>query len=168
MDTFLLSETVRQFCLILQDFAISSWKIDFTKKGYSRLTHCVLMSSAGILRKQLGSRPGPTKCCTWSGSQLFDTLMLFLKEIFKKVDFKIKFSRHKKACKITRLTTYWSFISFGGLAHFTVFLLTPWIIVLLKLFACWEIFHQFLSSADFFKINFFKKFFHENHQCQTV
>ena len=27
--------------------------------------------------------------------------------------------------------------------------------------ACWVIFHNFLSSADFFKINIFKKFFQE-------
>ena len=26
-------------------------------------------------------------------------------------------------------------------------------------------FHDFLSSADFFKIYFFEKFFHEHHQC---
>ena len=33
-----------------------------------------------------------------------------------------------------------------------------------ELFAPWVIFHAFLSSADFFKINFFKKFFQEYHQ----
>ena len=31
-------------------------------------------------------------------------------------------------------------------------------------FAYWVILHAFLSSADFFKINFFKKFFQEYHQ----
>ena len=36
---------------------------------------------------------------------------------------------------------------------------------LLVLFACWEIFRDLLSSADFFfKINFFKKFFTEHYQ----
>ena len=33
-----------------------------------------------------------------------------------------------------------------------------------KLFACWVIFHGFLSSADFFKIIFFKKLFQERNQ----
>ena len=92
MYTFLLSETVRPFCLILQDFPISSWK-----KGYSPLTLCVLMSSAGIISKQVGSRTGPTKCRACSRSKLFDTLMVFLKEFFKKIDFEIKFSRRKKS-----------------------------------------------------------------------
>ena len=32
-----------------------------------------------------------------------------------------------------------------------------------KLFAPWEFFHAFLSSADFFKINFLKKIFQEYH-----
>ena len=30
-------------------------------------------------------------------------------------------------------------------------------------FACWVIFHDFLSSAEFLKINFFKKQIHEYH-----
>ena len=33
-----------------------------------------------------------------------------------------------------------------------------------KLFACWVIFHAFLSYADFFQNHFFKKFFQEYHQ----
>ena len=33
----------------------------------------------------------------------------------------------------------------------------------LELFAAWVIFHPFLSSADFFKINFFEKFFQKYH-----
>ena len=33
----------------------------------------------------------------------------------------------------------------------------------------WEIFHAFMSSADFFKLNFFEKFFQEfPSECQTV
>ena len=52
------------------------------------------MSSADNLFKQFGSRPGPRKCRAWSGSKLFDTLMVFLKEIFEKVDFE-KISRRQ-------------------------------------------------------------------------
>ena len=44
-----------------------------------------------------------------------------------------------------------------GWSNFGAFL-----ICLLGHFAC------FLSSADFFKINFFEKFFQEYNQCQTV
>ena len=36
------------------------------------------------------------------------------------------------------------------------------------IFAFWVIFHASMSSADFFKIHFFKKFFQEYRQCQTV
>ena len=38
------------------------------------------------------------------------------------------------------------------------------LIVALKLFATWEFFPAFLSSADFFKIKFFEKFFQEHDQ----
>ena len=34
--------------------------------------------------------------------------------------------------------------------------------------ACWVIFHDFLPSADFFKINLFKKSFQVHYQCQAV
>ena len=44
------------------------------------------MSSADNLCKQFRLRPGPTVCCAWSGSKLFDTLMLFTKEYFEKMD----------------------------------------------------------------------------------
>ena len=38
------------------------------------------------LCKQLGPESSPTFCWAWSKSKLFDTLMVFLKEFFKKVD----------------------------------------------------------------------------------
>ena len=54
------------------------------------------MSSADNLGKQFGPRSGPTKCQALSGSKLFDTLMVFLKEFFKKVDFEKKSADNKK------------------------------------------------------------------------
>ena len=45
------------------------------------------LSSADNLCKQFGPRSGPTECRSWSGSKLFDTLIVFLKEFFEKVDF---------------------------------------------------------------------------------
>ena len=51
------------------------------------LTHCLLVPSADNLCKQLWPRSGPTKCRAWSGSKLFETMMLFLKELFEKDDF---------------------------------------------------------------------------------
>ena len=48
------------------------------------------MSSADDLCKQFGHRSGPTECKAWSGSKLLDTLMVFLKEFFKNVDFEKK------------------------------------------------------------------------------
>ena len=53
------------------------------------------MSSADNLYKQFGPRSGPTKCRAWSGPKLFDTLMVFLKEFFEKVDFEISSRRQK-------------------------------------------------------------------------
>ena len=50
------------------------------------LTLCLQVSSADSLCKQFGPRSGPTKCRAWSGSKLFDTLMVFL-IFFKKDDF---------------------------------------------------------------------------------
>ena len=40
------------------------------------------------LVKQFGPRSGPTECLAWSGSKLFDTLMVFLKEFFENINFK--------------------------------------------------------------------------------
>ena len=54
------------------------------------------MSSADNLGKQFGPRSGATKCQALSGSKLFDTLMVFLKQFFKKVDFEKKISRQQK------------------------------------------------------------------------
>ena len=54
------------------------------------------MSSADNLCKQFRSRSGPTKHQAWSASKLFDTLMVFPKEFFKKVDFE-KDSRRQKS-----------------------------------------------------------------------
>ena len=45
------------------------------------------MSSADNLCKQFGPRPGPTECRSCSGSKLFDTLTVFLKEFLEKVNF---------------------------------------------------------------------------------
>ena len=42
--------------------------------------------SADNFRKQFGPRSGPTKCRAWSGSKLFDTLMVLEKLILKKVN----------------------------------------------------------------------------------
>ena len=44
------------------------------------LTLCLLVSSADNLFKQFGSRSGPTFRRSWSGSKLFDTLIVFLKD----------------------------------------------------------------------------------------
>ena len=50
-------------------------------------TLCPLASSADSICKQFGNRSGSTECRAWSGSKLFDTQMVFLKELFEKVDF---------------------------------------------------------------------------------
>ena len=75
------------------------WSFDVIPWGYvplpsvlqrlyirSYITLCLLVSSTDNICKQFGLRSGPTKCRAWSGSKLFDTLMVFLKEFFKKAD----------------------------------------------------------------------------------
>ena len=57
------------------------------------------MSSADKLCKQFGPRPGP-ECWSCSGSKLFDTLIVFLKEFFEKVNFKKISRRHQKHEKL--------------------------------------------------------------------
>ena len=47
--------------------------------------------------KQFEPRPGPTKCRAWSGSILFDTLMVFLNIFSKKVSFEKTISRWPKS-----------------------------------------------------------------------
>ena len=51
------------------------------------LTHYLLVTSADNFCKQFGPRSGLLERQTWSGSNLFDTQMVFLKEFLEKVDF---------------------------------------------------------------------------------
>ena len=71
--------------------AIFSWKSRKLSQNLCLLigarTLSLLVSSADNLSKQSEPRSGPTKCRAWSVSKLFDTLMVFLKEFFEKVDF---------------------------------------------------------------------------------
>ena len=48
------------------------------------------------LCKQFGSRSGPTKCRAWSGSKLFDTLIIFLKDFFEKIYLKKAKNKNNK------------------------------------------------------------------------
>ena len=65
---------------------------------YAHLSLCLLVSSAHNLCKQIGPRSGPTKCPAWSGSNLFDIQMVFLKEFSKKLILK-KIGRRQKSMK---------------------------------------------------------------------
>ena len=63
----------------------------------------LLVSSADNLSKIFGPRPGRTKCQACSGSKLFDTLMVFLKEFFVKDDFeKDQQTTNKNNAKLPR------------------------------------------------------------------
>ena len=64
-------------------------------------TFSLLVSSADNLCKQFGPRPGLTKSRAWSGDNLFDTWMIFLKEFFEKVDFEKKKKQTSKSMQIT-------------------------------------------------------------------
>ena len=67
----------------------------------------LLVASVDNLCKQFWLRSGPTKCLAWSGSKLFDTLMVFLKEFFEKVDFeKVKELRYNNLSFTTMHCSY--------------------------------------------------------------
>ena len=53
-----------------------------------------------FLCKQFGPRSGLKECRSWSGSNLFDTLIVFLKEFFEKVNFENRLQTAVKAWKI--------------------------------------------------------------------
>ena len=68
------------------------------------LNSCQLVVSADILCEQFGPRLGLAKCRAWYRFNLFDTLMVFHKEYFEKIDFKKidfekKISRRWKSMK---------------------------------------------------------------------
>ena len=58
---------------------------------------CLLVPSADNLCKQFKPRSGPIKRPARSGSKLFDSLIVFLKEFLEKVDFEKKSADDKKA-----------------------------------------------------------------------
>ena len=65
--------------------------------------YSLIVLSADTVCKQLGTRSGPTFCRAWSGSKLFDTLMVFPNEFFekKKNDFE-KNQQTTKTCTSTQ------------------------------------------------------------------
>ena len=60
------------------------------------LTLCLPVSSADSLGKQFGPRSDRMNCRAWSGSKLYDILMVFLKEFFQNVNFEKKQQTTKK------------------------------------------------------------------------
>ena len=73
---------------LLKNYEYGDSKHDFLRMAQ--------VSAADNLCKQFGPRSGLTNCQAGSRSKLFDTLMVFLKEFFKKVDF---FKKKKKTTK---------------------------------------------------------------------
>ena len=61
----------------------------------------LLVSSANNLCKRIGHRSGLTIHRVWSGSNLFDTHMVFLKNFFEKVGFEKNQQTTKKVWKIS-------------------------------------------------------------------
>ena len=100
-------KTDHQMCNYLMKFSMKWHKIlpdpwHLFKTGVLPLCTSILTlreSSADNFCKQFGTWSGPTKCQAWSGSKLFDTLMIFLKELFEKVDFEKNRQTTKKIMK---------------------------------------------------------------------
>ena len=67
------------------------------------LTHYLLLSSADNLCNSLDpdqARQKCTKCRAWSGFKLFDTVIVFVKELFDNVNSEKSADGRKKTCKI--------------------------------------------------------------------
>ena len=64
--------------------------------------HIPLLSSADNFCKQFGPRSGPTECQSWSGFNMFDTLIVFLKEFLEKINFEKCQQTATKAWEITQ------------------------------------------------------------------
>ena len=64
---------------------LSGIKLQQSQSYWAILTLCLPVSSADNLGKKFGPRSGPTILRTCSGSKLFDILMVFLKEFFKRL-----------------------------------------------------------------------------------
>ena len=68
----------------------------------ARLYVFLLVLSADNLCKHFGPRSRPIKCQSLSGSKLFDTLIVFLKFFFEKIDFEKSQQTTAKVQKITQ------------------------------------------------------------------
>ena len=68
------------------------------------------------LGKQFGPRSGPTNRRALSGSKLFDILMVFLKEYFKK---KVHFEKKKISRRQKSMQNYALFVITAPSAHIT-------------------------------------------------
>ena len=67
-------------------------------------TLSLLVPSADNLCKQFGRRSGLTIHLAWCGSRLFDTLLVFLKDFYEKVNFEKKNQTDdKKQAKLPRM-----------------------------------------------------------------
>ena len=67
---------------------------------------CLLVSSADNLCKQFGSRSGPTKRRSWSGSKQFDTVGNFEKSLIIGKNTTTKISIRQKACNRQRVNGF--------------------------------------------------------------
>ena len=124
------------------------------------LSLSLLMSSADNFCKQFGPRAGPTKCRSWSGSKLFDTLIVFLKDFVKKADSE----------KIQQTTTKaWKLPSMQKVKQQKNNITSGLMKTLHLLIACWVILYAFVSSADFFQNKPFQKILSGiPSDCQTL
>ena len=124
-----VTDTSLTFCMLanFEHFfviCISLFEINFYPKKVRYtirvLTCCLLVSSADNFCKQFGPRSGPTQCWAWSGSNPFDTQMIFRKSWFWKKTIDVK-----KAWKISLGVKLNSFdfekTSWSGCSMFIIF-----------------------------------------------
>ena len=62
----------------------------------------LLLSSAGNICTQFGPRSGPTERRVWSGSKLFDTVVVVIKDFFEKTYFEKKSADDNESMKSTQ------------------------------------------------------------------
>ena len=141
-----------------------TWKI--IRNSVFRIFGGLILLSADNLCKQFASRSEPTERRSWSGSELFYTLIVFLEEFFEKVNFEKSQQMTAKAWKVTQHAKSQPGKNQTGLLSYREQLESTSIPAGINFNSACRVFFFMLCCRllTFFKIKLFIKFFQENYQ----
>ena len=87
---------------VIDETRIGDNDITLTRIRYNNINSLPIWSSADNLCKQFGSRSGPTKRWSWSGSKVFDSLNGIPESFFFQNLLLKNINRWQKACKVSQ------------------------------------------------------------------